>query len=147
MSTLVFISFGKENNVYLFPYLCYYFLKDCIHDCPSNALIMPPFAQEVDPHLYLLMVLISCSFKPPCSPCGSFAWTQREECRKKPVVSLSNNNKPNSLLPYFCQLQPLFSVGFVLQCRKEITPLQMRFSSAALPLLQCSMHPPLAFIL
>lgn len=110
---------------------------------------MPPFGQEVDSHLYARMLCISCSFKPPCRPYGSFAW-QREKWQQNLPVSLIINDKPNSLPPdSFIQLQTPFDVGVVLQhsYRNEIALLQATFCPGSPATSAVFLAPPSAFIL
>lgn len=88
------------------------------------------------------MVCISYSFKPPCRPYGSFAW-QREKWQQNPPVSLSINDKPDSLpLDALIQLQTPFGVGVVLQHGTRSHSCRQPFVPAALPPVQCFVHPP-----
>ena len=139
--------FGKANNLYLFPSLCYCFPKDCIYDCPSNSLNMPPFAQEVGPHLYPLMSCILYSFKPPWQSTWKLCLhADREKSgRRIPRFHsvIMTSQIPCSPVSASSKCSLVWELSYSVW--KEITRLQTSFSPAVLPLPQCSVHPPSAF--
>lgn len=114
MSTLVFLGFGKANSLYMFPYFCYYFFQDCIYSSPDISLIMPPFAQEVGPHLYCLSAFCMHLSLHAVPTEALLAYRQREKQLKNLMVSLSSS-RPHSLLPSSCQVQTSFCGEETLQ--------------------------------